>query len=98
MSSNVTFEQVDALAAQLSPQEQLRLIEQACQRLSAALPGAPEVPATEAEHVWRERLRLAEALLAESAGVEDDSQGSDTAESIRRHRDKRMAQLWQKGA
>lgn len=90
MSNKTTLEQVEQLAAQLAPQEQLALVARICEKLSAA-------PLTEQTRL--ERLQLAEELLAEVAEIEDDSQGeSDAAEAIRGMRDARLAQICQKDA
>jgi len=98
MAKPVTLEQVEELAAQLSPQEQLKLVAHISERLSNTLPGALVEGSIE-ERIRKERLQLAEELLAEVEDIKDDSQGEfDAAETIRRMRDERIAQICQSGA
>lgn len=93
MASAVTLEQVEALAAQLSPQEQLKLLARIGERLSISMPPALAEESRE-ERLRQERLLLAEELLMEVKGIEDDSQGEfDAAEAIRRMREERTAQI-----
>ena len=64
MASSISVEQLEELAAQLQPTEQLKLIVHICQQLSAALPvGAPE--ASPEERAGQERLAQHDAWLAE---------------------------------
>lgn len=90
MSNKVTIEQIEHLAVQLAPQEQLALVARICEKLSAiAL----------SERSRHERIKLVGELLAEVEDLEDDSQGeTDAAEITRRMRDARIAHLCQKDA
>lgn len=93
MAGAVTLEQVEALAAQLSPPEQLKLLVRISERLSTSTPPALAEESRE-EWLQQERLRLAEELLREVEGMEDDSQGEfDAAEAIGRMREERTAQI-----
>ncbi|MGH7449996.1 MAG: hypothetical protein ACRENG_01490 [bacterium] len=98
MSHQATLEQVEKLARQLEPQESLQLIAHITERLRNALPIAIDRK-RDKERMHLARLQLANELLAEVDGLEDDSQGqSDAAEMIRRLRDERMTQICQKDA
>ena len=88
MSNTVTLGEVEQLAIQLPPPEQLKLVARICEQLSAA--------ATEAvaEQVRLVRLQLAEELLAECDDIEDDSQGEfDATQDIQRMREERMSRI-----
>jgi hypothetical protein len=98
MMSPVTLEEVEALVAQLPPREQLKLVAQISARLSETVHCGTAPDNAEEERVRQERLRLADQLLAECEGIEDDSQGIDTTELIRRMRDERIAQLCRRDA
>lgn len=81
MSSTLTLEEVEHLAAQLPPAERLKLAAHICEQLSAA------VIYPEAGQRKDVRLVLAEELLAECDEGEDDSQGEfDAAHDIRQMR------------
>ena len=97
MTEPVTLEQVEALAVQLTPQEQLKLVAHVSERLSDALSVAPVEENREASEQAK-CLQLARELLAEVEDIEDDSQGEhDAAETIRRMRDERIAQICRSG-
>ncbi len=88
MSNTVTLREVEQLAAQLLPPEQLHLVAHICEQLS--------VVATEGEakQMRLAQLRLADELLAECNGIEDDSQGVlDATQDIRRMREERGRQI-----
>jgi hypothetical protein len=95
MAESMTFEQVEALAAQLPPRDQLKLVERISGRLSVTMgPVVQEGPRS--DEVCDERMRLAEELLAEVEDIEDDSQGDqEAAERIQRMRDQRVGQVCQ---
>lgn len=98
MASAVTVEQVEQLARQLPPQDQLKLVAHLSEHLSDEV-FAGSARTTEENASQNDRLLLAEELLQECAGVVDDSQGmSDAAATIRRMRDERMAQLGPRSA
>ncbi len=83
----VTLDQVETMVEQLSPQNQLKLLARVSETLSRSLPEMPD-----AADGQTERLRLAEALLAEVADVEDDSQGEfDAVGTLRQLRDGKVA-------
>ena len=87
MAQSITLDQVETMAEQLSPQNQLKLLARVSETLSRSLPELPR----EAD-AQPERLRLAEALLAEVADVEDDSQGEfDAVETLRQVREQESA-------
>jgi hypothetical protein len=97
MSNTITLQQVRELAAQLPPHEQLKLAADICEQLSALQCIQTSATAV-AEETRQARLQLAEQLLAECEGIEDDSQGDiDTAELVRQVRDARIAAIWQSG-
>ena len=99
MAGTVTIDQVHTLAAQLPPRDRRKLAAQITDELSETLHPASKENAGDDEQSWAERLRLADELLAEAEGVEEDSQGGlDSAELIRRMRDERIAQLCPRGA
>lgn len=98
MSQQVTLEQVDRLARQLEPHSSLLLIARVAERLGKSLPAVDATEQAKAQN-QQARLQLANELLAEADDIENDSQGEfEAADSIRRMRDERMAQLCQKDA
>lgn len=97
MADPITLERIGELAAQLPPPEQLKLVARICERLSSTSFGISEAERSERQ-AQRERLQLAEELLAECEDVEDDSQGiSDAAETIREMRGERIASICLRG-
>ena len=82
MTNKVTIEKVESLARQLSPAEQLRLMGNISAKLSDALSTELSVD----EKTRQERLQLAEELLAECKGVDDDSPGHLKGLDMTRHR------------
>ena len=85
MSNTLTLEEVEHLAAQLPPEERLKLAAHICEQLSAS------VTYPEAGQRKDVRLGLAEELLAECDEVEDDSQGKfDAAHDIQQMRAARV--------
>jgi hypothetical protein len=96
MASTVTLQQVEELVGQLPPNERLKLAARICEELSGKVPEA--LQESEEERQLQERLRLADELLAECAGIEDDAQGTDPTDVIRRLREERIAQLCPKDA
>ena len=93
----MTVEQMEVLAAQLPPQEQLKLVARISERLSAMLPVATDQERA-AGRTTSERLRLAEELLAEAEDIEDDAQGQlDAAETIQGIRNERTGQICRRG-
>ncbi len=68
------------------------------QRLIAALDAVTE-KGNKNEEATEERLKLAEALLAEVSDIEDDSRGEFSgADTIKQMRDERLAGGCRKGA
>ncbi len=89
----VTLEQVEALAVQLAPQEQLKLLAHLSERLSALSPWVRE-----ADNATTRRERAAAILALCDAAAERLTGESDAAEDIRRMRDERIEQLCRSGA
>lgn len=94
MASVVTFEQVEGLAAQLPPQEQLKLLARISERLTKAvsLP-VPLESKKELARLRKERMRKAESVLREcdrAAAAFPDK--TDSVETIRRMREERHRQ------
>ncbi|MBI1928624.1 hypothetical protein HYR99_30825 [Candidatus Poribacteria bacterium] len=102
MTNLLNLEQAEKLVAQLPPLEQLKLVACICNRLSTTPSTGLAERETDfdklnpAEQVRRERIRLAEELLAEVEDIEDDSVGEfDAAADIRRMREERIKQICQ---
>ncbi len=91
MADAVTLEQVEGLAAQLAPQEQLKLLA----RVSEWLSQLPlNVQETDAERQRREYAAKVEAFLKLCDENAAESIGEvDSAEDLRQIREKRAAQL-----
>lgn len=89
MSNKVTLEQVEQLASQLPPQEQLKLISRLSYRLTKAISqpviGSKKERACEADAILRECDHAAAAF----------TQNTDSAETIQRMRDERHRQICQ---
>jgi hypothetical protein len=87
MGRTVTLEQVQALAAQLPPQEQLKLIADISGRLSVL---HAEGPVPDQETLGRERSARAQAVLALCDAAAKRFPGeSDVVADIRRMREER---------
>ena len=96
MAESLTLAQVEALAVQLPPQEQLKLMA----HISAQLSELPRLtPETDEEQLRRERLARTKAILAlcDAAAERFDGE-SDAVEDIRRMRDERIEQICQRDA
>ncbi len=93
MTELVTLEQVEALAVQLAPQEQLKLLAYLSERLSALNSWMRETGNATARHE-----RAAAILALCDAAAERFTGESDAAEDIRRMRDERIEQLCRSGA
>jgi leucyl aminopeptidase (aminopeptidase T) len=87
MANTVSLEQVETLAAQLPPQEQLKLVARISERLTEVGSRPVTVSKREAERLRKERAREAAAILRECdrAAVAFTRQ-TDSAETIRRIR------------
>ena len=91
MSNKVTFEQVEQLAVQLPPSEQLKLVARISERLSSSM---PTMPPLDMERAQRERETMADALLAELDAIANSIEGKfDSAEDIRQIRAERANRL-----
>ncbi|RKY63108.1 MAG: hypothetical protein DRQ02_13060 [Candidatus Latescibacterota bacterium] len=91
MSNRVTFEQVERLAIQLSPPEQLKLVARISEQLSGLM---PVIPPVHMERAQREREAMAHTLLAELDAIADSIEGEfDSAEDIRQIREERANRL-----
>jgi len=96
MAEPVTLEQVEKLAAQLSLQEQLKLVAHISERLTEAVSLPVTVSKKEGERLRKERAREAAAILREcDRAAAAFTRKTDSAETIRRIRDERHRQLWQ---
>jgi len=97
MANTAALQQVEQLIARLPLSQQVMLAERVRERASATMPFARGQENT-ADRARHEQLRLAEELLAEVEGIEDDSRGEfKAAEAIRRTRDERILQVCPKG-
>jgi hypothetical protein len=93
MTGNVSLEQVEALAAQLSPSERLKLAARICQQLSDVPAEFSTLP-KDNDRARQERLAEVDALLAELDAVADSIEGEfDAVEDLRRIRDERADRL-----
>ncbi|MBT9159656.1 MAG: hypothetical protein DDT27_01165 [Dehalococcoidia bacterium] len=91
MSSKVTFEQVERLAIQLPPPEQLKLVARISEQLSGFMPATPPL---DIERAQQEREAMADALLAELDAIADSIEGDfDSAADIRQIREERANRL-----
>lgn len=91
MTTTVTFEQVEQLAAQLSPPEQLKLVAYLSEQLSGLLKANL---AANSESVQGMREVMADKLLAELDGVAESIEGQfDSAEDIRNIRAERASHI-----
>jgi hypothetical protein len=89
MANNVTSEQIEQLAVQLLPQEQLRMIAHISQRLSQRM-----VSEADEAHERQEYARRVEAFLRMSDEMAAETIGEvDSAEDIRQIREERVARL-----
>jgi hypothetical protein len=90
MAGTMTLEQVEQLAAQLPPQEQLKLVARLSERLTAVLPLPVAVGSEETERLHRERAREAAAILREcDRAAAAFTRKTDSTETIRRIREER---------
>lgn len=89
MSTTMTLDQVEQLATQLPPHEQLKLLSRLSERLTEAL----SLPVSVSK---REQERKAAAILREcDRAAAAFTRRSDSAETIRRMRDERQQQICQ---
>ena len=89
MFNKVTLGQVEQLAVQLPPQEQLELLNRLSERLSETV----SLPVTVSE---KERAREVDAILREcDRAATAFTRKTDSAETIRRMRDERRRQICQ---
>jgi hypothetical protein len=98
LADTISLDQMAALAAQMLPQDQLKLVARISGQLSASLAAVAEQASTD-ESARKQRLRLAEELLAEVEDIADDSQGQfDAVETVQQLRDGRTTQICPRGA
>ena len=91
MPDQVTLEQVEQLAIQLPPAEQLRLLAHISERLTQS---AVAVEASGADQVREMRAAIADALLQELDAIAESIEGEfDSAEDIRQIREERANRL-----
>jgi hypothetical protein len=87
---------MEALAAQLTPQEQLKLVAHISERLTETVAVPVTVSKKEMERLRKERAREAAAILREcDRAAAAFTRKTDAAETLRRIRDERHRQLWQ---
>lgn len=97
MREAITLEQVEKLADQLPPIQQLKLVARICEQLSTK--STIEDIENNKEKLKQKKLQLVESLLAEVNDVEDDSQGKfDAVEDLNRLREERVKQICQNDA
>jgi len=85
ISNKVAFEQVERLAVQLPPSEQLKLVAHISERLSGLL--LTILPSDTEQARRREREAMADTLLAELDAIAESIEGEfDSAEDIRQIR------------
>jgi hypothetical protein len=92
MSNRIDFEKIEQQVAQLSPQEQLKLVAHIAGQLSAA----PLAVLTSEEEEQTQQARLAEvdAWLAECDAVAESIEGEfDSAKELRQIREERASYL-----
>jgi hypothetical protein len=91
ISNTVTFEQVEQLAVQLPPPEQLKLVAHLSEQLSGLL---KTVQPLDMELTRQKREAIANALLAELDTLAESIEGQfDSAEDIRQIREERTNRL-----
>lgn len=91
MFTKETLDQVEQLAMQLPPTEQLKLMAHISDKLSRL---GITVPPADAEQVQREREAMADALLQELDTIAESIEGKfDSAEDIRQIREERANRL-----
>ena len=98
MADTVTLQQVEELAANLPPGDQLRLVARVTERLtdSVALPGTPSKK--EVERLRKERAREAAAILREcDRAATAFTRETDCVETIRRLREERLRSICRSG-
>ncbi|MGQ9627758.1 MAG: hypothetical protein ACUVV0_12750 [Anaerolineae bacterium] len=87
MSDKMTLQQIEYMAAQLTPAERLKLVARICEQLSA-------VAQSDEEKARRERLVQVDAWMAECDSVAESIEGDfDSAEDIRQIREERASRL-----
>jgi hypothetical protein len=92
MLTKVTLEQVEQLAVQLPPQEQLKLLSRLSERLTEAI-------SLHATNGRKERAREAAAILrACDRAAAAFIWRTDSVETVRRMRDERHRQICQSGS
>lgn len=93
MSNRLALEQLEHQIAQLSPQEQLKLMVHISQRLSTLLPSM--LTAADEESLRQQRERDTDELLALCDAAAEMWRGEfDVAEEIRQMRQERDEQIW----
>jgi hypothetical protein len=90
-ANTVTFEQVEQLALQLPPPEQLKLVAYLSEQLSGLL---KVIQPLDTKLAQQKREAMADALLAELDTIAESIEGQfDAAEDIRQIREERMNRL-----
>ena len=88
MSNRVTFQQVERLAVQLTPHEQLKLVKHINEQLSGCV---TMIESLDKKRTQREREVMADALLAELDAIADGIESEfDSATDIQQIREERV--------
>ena len=96
MTESATLDRLEALAAQLTPQEQLKLVTHISERLTETVTVPVTVSKKETERLRKERAREAAAILREcDRAAAAFTRKTDAAATLRHIRDERHRQLWQ---
>jgi predicted Zn-dependent peptidase len=91
MPNSVTFEQVEQLAVQLPPPEQLRLVARISEQLSNLM---ATIASSGMESERQEREAMADSLLAELDAIAESIEGNfDSAKDIRQIQEERSNRL-----
>jgi len=92
MMETITLEQVEKLANQLPPLQQLKLVARICEKLIAK--STIEDMENNKEKLKQRKLKLVESLLTEVDDVEDDTEGEfDAVEDLHLLREERVKQI-----
>ena len=93
MNNSIVLEDVEQLAEQLEPAQQLKLVAYITEQMSKKIFGN-SVDEDKARQARKKKLQLCEELLEEVSDITDDSQGFfDASETINRLRDERISEI-----
>lgn len=98
MANTATLQQVDELAANLPPHDQLKLVARVTKRLSDAVVTKSTPSNKDAERLRKERAREAAAILREcDRAAAAFTRETDCVETIRRMREERIRSICRSG-